>query len=143
MVWRRRAAMAGRLVVFLCRESSGRFGSSKLGRGLATKLHPHLIELGKYVGTEVEQQKRIEAREQIEGEAQGAIGSERLIDGVAVGGGRRAAMAGRLVLLSRQPSGRFGSSKLGRGLATKLHPLLIGLGQYVGTDVEQQRQESR
>jgi len=25
---------------------SGRFGSSKFGRGLATKLHPHLIALG-------------------------------------------------------------------------------------------------
>jgi len=62
MVWRR-AMMAGRLVLFLCRQWSGRFGSSKVGRGLATKLHPHLIALAKYVGTEVEQQKGIEARE--------------------------------------------------------------------------------
>jgi len=35
-----------------------------------------------YVGTEVEQEKRIEAREEIEGEGQGARGSERLIDGL-------------------------------------------------------------
>jgi len=46
------------------REWSESFGSSKAGRGLATKLHPHLIALGWYVGTEVvEQQKRIEERE--------------------------------------------------------------------------------
>jgi len=74
MVWRR-AVAAGRLVLFLCRESSGSFGSRKAGRGLATKLHPHLIGLELYVGTEaVEQQKRIEARdargarEEIEGQ---------------------------------------------------------------------------
>jgi len=58
------AAMAGRLVLFLCSESSGRFGSSKLGRGLATKLHPHLIELEGYVATEVEEAKRTDEREQ-------------------------------------------------------------------------------
>jgi len=58
--------MAGRLFL-LCREWSGSFGSSKVGKGLAIKLHPHLIALGRYVGTEVEQQKRIEAREQMEG----------------------------------------------------------------------------
>jgi len=81
MVWRR-AVMAGRLVLFLCRQSSGSFWSRKVGRGLATKLHPHLIALGWYVGTEVEQEKRIEAREEIEGEGQGARGSERLIDGL-------------------------------------------------------------
>jgi len=63
MVWRP-AVMAGRLVLFLCRESSGRFGSRKAGRGLATKLRPHLIGLELYVGTDVEEkQKRIEARE--------------------------------------------------------------------------------
>jgi len=32
--------------LFLCREWSGSFGSRKVGRGLATKLHPHLIALG-------------------------------------------------------------------------------------------------
>jgi len=48
----------------LFRQSSGRFRSRKAGRGFATELHPHLIALGEYVGTErVEQQKRIEARE--------------------------------------------------------------------------------
>jgi len=57
MVWRR-AAMAGRLVLLLCRESSGSFGSSKVGRGLATKLHPHLIVLVSYVATEVESNRR-------------------------------------------------------------------------------------
>jgi len=31
------------------------FGSSKVGRGLATKLHLHLIALGEYRGMEVEQ----------------------------------------------------------------------------------------
>jgi len=74
------AVMAGQLVLFLCRQWSGSFGSRNVGRGLATKLHPHLIGVGLYVGTEVEQEKRIEAREEIEGEGQGAIGSERLID---------------------------------------------------------------
>jgi len=63
MVWRR-AVVAGRLVLFLCRQWSGSFGSRKAGRGLATKLHPHLIGLELYVGTDVEEkQKRIEARE--------------------------------------------------------------------------------
>jgi len=81
MVWQR-AVMAGQLVLFLCRQLSGRFGSRKVGRGLATKLHPHLIALAWYVGTEVEQEKRIEAREEIEGEGQGVRGSERLIDGL-------------------------------------------------------------
>jgi len=33
--------MAGWLAVFLCSQLSGRFGNSKVGRGLATKLHPH------------------------------------------------------------------------------------------------------
>jgi len=79
MVWRR-AVMAGRLVLFLCREWSGSFRSRKVGRGLATKLHPHLIGVGLYIGTEVEQEKRIDAREEIEVEGQGAIGSESLID---------------------------------------------------------------
>jgi len=59
--------MAGRLALFLCREWSGRFRSSKVGRGLATKLHPHLIALEWYVATEVEQQNRIEVREKIGG----------------------------------------------------------------------------
>jgi len=80
MVWRQ-VVMAGRLVL-LCRDWSGSFRSRKVGRGLATKLHPHFIGLGLYVGTEVEQEKRIEAREEIEGEGQGARGSERLIDGL-------------------------------------------------------------
>jgi len=63
VVWRR-AVVAGRLFLFLCRESSGSFGSNKAGRGLATKLHPHLIGLEWFVGTEVvEQKKRMEARE--------------------------------------------------------------------------------
>jgi len=63
MVWRW-AVVAGRLVLFLFREWSGRFRSRKAGRGLATKLHPHLIALGWYVGTDVvEKQQRIEARE--------------------------------------------------------------------------------
>jgi len=75
-VWQR-AVMAGRLVLFLCRRWSESFGSRKVGRGLATKLHPHLIVLGWYVGTEVEQEKRIEAREEIE---RGRGRSERLID---------------------------------------------------------------
>jgi len=62
-VWRR-AVVAGRLVLLLCRESSESFGSREAGRGLATKLHPHFIALGSYVGTEVvEKQKKIEARE--------------------------------------------------------------------------------
>jgi len=62
-------------LVLLCREWSGRFGSRKAGRGLATKLHPHLIVLEGYVGTDVvEQQKRIDAREEIEGEGKGARG---------------------------------------------------------------------
>jgi len=51
-----------------------------------TKLCPHLIALVGYVGTEVEQQKRIEAREEIEGS-----GSERLIGGVVAGGSCRVA----------------------------------------------------
>jgi len=71
--------MAGRLVLFLCRQSSGSFGSSKFGRGLAAKLHPHLIGLRLYVGTEVEQQKKIEAREQMERNGKGAIGSKRFM----------------------------------------------------------------
>jgi len=52
------AAVAGRLALFLYREWSGSFGSSKVGRGLATKLHPHLIVLALYVAMEEEQQKR-------------------------------------------------------------------------------------
>jgi len=84
--------MAGRLVLFLCRKWSGRFGSRKAGRGLATKLHPHLIGVEWYVGTEVvEQQKRIDAGERRSRGGQGAIGSERLIDGVAAGGDGRVA----------------------------------------------------
>jgi len=69
--------MAGWLVL-LCSQCSGSLGSSKFGRGLATKLHPRLIGLGGYVGTVVEQQERIEAREreEIEGRGQGATGSE-------------------------------------------------------------------
>jgi len=50
--------MAGRLVLVLCRQWSGSFGSSKFGRGLATKLHPHLIALALYVATEVESNRR-------------------------------------------------------------------------------------
>jgi len=72
--------VAGWLVLFLCRQWSGSFGSSKVGRGLANKLHPHLIGLGWYVATEVEQQKRTEAREQMECKGKGAIGSKRLIN---------------------------------------------------------------
>jgi len=66
-------------------------------------------------------------QEEIEEEGQGTIGSKRLIDGVAAGDDGWAGMAGRLVLLCSKWSGRFGSSKVGRGLATKLHPYLIGL----------------
>jgi len=54
----RRAAMTGRLALFLCSQWSGRFGSSKVGRGLAKKLRPHLIALGWYVATEVESNRR-------------------------------------------------------------------------------------
>jgi len=67
--------MAGWLVLVLCRQWSGRFGSSKVGGGLATKLHPHLVVLGLYVATGVEKQKRIEAREQIEGSGKGREGA--------------------------------------------------------------------
>jgi len=41
------AAMARQLVLFLCREWSGRVRSNKVLRGLATKLQPHLIALAK------------------------------------------------------------------------------------------------
>jgi len=44
-------------LVLLCRQSSGRVGSSKVGRGLATKLHPHLIGLARYIAMEVKQKK--------------------------------------------------------------------------------------
>jgi len=77
MVWRR-AVVAGRLVLFLCSQSSGRLGSRKACGGLATKLHPHLIALGWYVGTEIEQQKRIEARERRQRER--GRGREREVD---------------------------------------------------------------
>jgi len=49
--------------------------------GCNAKLHHHLIALEFYVATEVEQQKRKEARENIEEEkGQGSMGSRRLID---------------------------------------------------------------
>jgi len=63
--------MAGRLVLLLRRQWGGSFGSSKVGRGLATKLHPHLIELGLYVATEVESNRRKETSEQMEWSARG------------------------------------------------------------------------
>jgi len=46
------------LVVLPYQPDSSTWRSSKVGRGLATILHPHLIALGWYVATEVEQQKR-------------------------------------------------------------------------------------
>jgi len=36
-------AMVGRFVLFLCREWSEKFGSRKVGKVLAMKLHPNLI----------------------------------------------------------------------------------------------------
>jgi len=65
--------MAWWLVLFLCREWSGSFGSSKTGRGPATKLHPHLIALGLYVGStegsRATEENRAK-REEIEGQGQ-------------------------------------------------------------------------
>jgi len=66
--------------------------------------------------------RQLEAREEIEGEGKGAIGSKRLIDVVVAG------CDGWLVLvLCSQWSGSFGSSKVSRVLATELHPHLIAL----------------
>jgi len=66
--------MARWLVLFLCSQSSGSFGSRKAGRGLAMKLHPHLIAFGEYIGTEGSKatEENRGKREEMEGQGQGA-----------------------------------------------------------------------
>jgi len=57
---------------------------------------------------------------------------------VAAGGDGRVACS---LLVQVNEMGASGAERLAdRGLATKLHPHLIGLGLYVGTEVEQQRE---